>query len=179
VPFLISNEYQRPDIKSCNATTAKSKLNQLINFLEGIDGVESDEKVILAGNLLKSIKDKELQSRCIDLLSAKDKFDRVINQATLVLEDRIREKSEIKEKLEGVKLVTKALNSDLSKTILKVSDEPNEQDGFCSTCRGIMLSFRNPTHHHLTDKFTREDALKLCAFIDLLLGMVDASEKVR
>ena len=38
------------------------------------------------------IHDKELRDRCLDLLEAKGKYDRVINQATLVLEDRIRTK---------------------------------------------------------------------------------------
>lgn len=177
--FLIPSSHMNEERKTCNVEAAKSKVNQMINLLKTIEGCGTDEKMVTADNLLKSIKDKELQSRCIDLLSAKDNFDRVINQATLVLEDRIRVKSEIVERLEGVKLVNKVLNTDLSKTVLKVSDNPDEQQGFCDMCRGIMLSFRNPTHHHLTDKFTREDALKQCAFIDLLLGMVDSAEKVR
>jgi hypothetical protein len=37
----------------------------------------------------------------------------------------------------------------------------------------IGRSFRNPTHHHILDKYTREDALKLCAFIDNILLLVD------
>jgi len=42
--------------------------------------------------------------------------------------------------------------------------------------RGIVLSFRNPTHHFITDKFSREDALKLVAFIDNLLQIIDSSK---
>jgi hypothetical protein len=39
-----------------------------------------------------------------------------------------------------------------------------------------MLAFRNPTHHHIADTYSREDALKVCAFIDNLLGTIDAAK---
>lgn len=36
-----------------------------------------------------------------------------------------------------------------------------------------MLAFINPTHHYLTDNTTREEAFKVCVFIDTLLPIVD------
>ena len=121
------------------------------------------------------IHDKELRDRCLDLLEAESKYDRVINQATQVLEDRVRTKAKLTDRLEGVRLINAALNPDPSKTVLKVSNDPDEQQGFCDICRGIMLAFRNPTHHHLTDKITREEAFKVCAFIDTLLPLIEKS----
>src|SRR3989344_4424930 len=41
------------------------------------------------------IHDKELRDRCLDLLKADSKYDRVINQATQVLEDRVRTKAKL------------------------------------------------------------------------------------
>ncbi len=41
-----------------------------------------------------------------------------------------------------------------------------------------MGAFRNPTHHRTTDRFSREDALKVCAFIDNLLRAIDEAEVV-
>lgn len=125
------------------------------------------------------IEDQELKDRCQDLLLASSKFDRPINQATLVLEDRIRKKAQPIQPLVGVNLVNYAFKGDLTKTILEVSNNPDEQDGFANITRGVMLAFRNPTHHHIVNTFTREEALKVCGFIDVLLKVVDNATKVR
>lgn len=125
------------------------------------------------------IEDQELKDRCQDLFLASSKFDRPINQATLVLEDRIRKKAQPIQPLVGVNLVNYAFKGDLTKTILEVSNNPDEQDGFANITRGVMLAFRNPTHHHIVNTFTREEALKVCGFIDVLLKVVDNATKVR
>lgn len=129
-------------------------------------------------DLTDYIHDKELRDRCLDLLKLESKFDRAINQATQVFEDRIRIKAEIAERIQGVNLINRALNADLTKTILKISENPEEHEGFCHIARGMMLAFRNPTHHYLTDEVTREQALKLCGFVDVLLAMLEKAEKV-
>ncbi len=123
------------------------------------------------------LHDKELRERCLDLLQASSKFDRVVNQATLVLEDRIRTKAGLSEKLVGEGLVNRVLNPDLGKTVLKISSDSDEHRGFCDICRGMVGAFRNPTHHHLTDTITREEAFKVCAFVDTLLSMLEKATK--
>ena len=133
-----------------------------------------DEKIMELGSLINAIENQELKDRCLDLLTARGKFDRVINQATLVLEDTIRQKSGITGK-EGVKLVNEAIKDEASSSVLVIEGEPEEQEGMAHICRGIMLSFRNLTHHKLIDKFSREDALKFCSFIDVLLKIVDTA----
>jgi uncharacterized protein (TIGR02391 family) len=134
------------------------------------------EHVIEIGSIYNSIIDEELKGRCSDILSAPGNFDRVINQATQVLEDRIRKRAKTDRKLVGVSLVNKALNTDISKTIIIISDNPEEHEGICHICRGLMVGFRNPTHHQLSDNFTREDALKFCAFIDNVLQIIDKAK---
>lgn len=140
--------------------------------------VQLSERILIKSSIDYIIKDPELIDRCIDLLTAKKNFDRAINQATLILEDRIRKKSNPPSRMVGVILANYAFNSDLNKTILKISDNPDEQDGFCNIIRGIMLSFRNLTHHHIVNNFSREYALSVCSFIDVLLQVVNNSQKI-
>jgi len=130
-------------------------------------------------DLTDYIHDKELRDRCLDLLKLESKFDRVVNQATQVFEDRVRAKAELAEQTQGVDLINKALNADLTKTVLKISDNPDEHEGFCHVSRGMMLTFRNPSHHHLTDAVSREEALKLCGFVDVLLSILEKAEKIK
>ena len=76
-----------------------SRSSQLVSFLEHRYHVDS--KIVEIGSLYNSISDTDLKSRCSDLLSATGNFDRVINQATQVLEDRIRVKSGADNRLTG------------------------------------------------------------------------------
>lgn len=125
------------------------------------------------------IQDQVLLSRCQDILLASSNFDRPINQATLVLEDRIREKAQPTKKLVGDSLVGYAFNEDLSRSILRVaSNDPEDQRGFTQILRGIVPAFRNKTHHHIINSFSREEAMRVCGFIDVLLRVVDRSEKI-
>lgn len=151
-----------------------SKLEQVIEYISNVHNVGNP--IVEVGGLFNSIKDSELKERCSDLLTAKDHFDRAINQATQILEDRIRKKAGVSAKLSGVQLVNEVLKAEETKTVLRVSNDKDEHEGVCHMCRGIMQAFRNPTHHLITDKFSREDALKVCAFIDNLLSIIDNAE---
>lgn len=157
----------------CRIGPLKSKLLQLVTYLEHVHHVGTE--IIEIGSLYNSIRDEELKRRCSDLLSAPGDFDRAINQATQVLEDRIRTKSGQDAKLTGTQLVGAALKASPNESILKVSTDEGEQRGISDICRGMMLAFRNPTHHQITDKFSREDALKVCAFVDNLLRVIDGA----
>jgi len=117
------------------------------------------------------LQDSQLRDRCKDLLTAKKNFDRVFREATTVFDDRLKKTSGIT-KMKPQDLVGKALNPDPQKAVLEISSEREEQEGFYSICKGIMLAFRNKTHHSLSDRLTREDGLKFCGFVDALLTVL-------
>lgn len=126
------------------------------------------------------IQDDELRDRCQDNLLAVAHFDRAVNQATLVLEDRIRKKTQPTGKQVGENLVNFAFKEDLAATVLRVaSNDPDEQRGFTQILRGIVPAFRNITHHHVTDTFSRQEAMQVCGFIDGLVRVVDSSVKIK
>jgi hypothetical protein len=126
------------------------------------------------------IQDQELLSRCRDILLAAKNFDRPVNQATLVLEDRIRRKAQPPTQLVGESLVNYAFNDNLTRTVLRVaSGDANDQRGFIQILRGIVPAFRNRTHHHVVNSFTRPEAMAVCGFVDVLLRVVDNSVKMR
>src|SRR5262249_27454720 len=142
-------------------------------------GVSNSEKNSIKVAIEYLLEDAELQERCKDILLARKNFDRPINQATLVLEDRIRKKaSPLPKKMVGENLVSFAFNEDISKSVLKVAGgDSDDQRGFTQMLKGVVPPFRNPTHHHITKTFSRQEALRVSAFIDVLLRVVDNSTK--
>jgi uncharacterized protein (TIGR02391 family) len=136
------------------------------------------EKASLKFAIEYLIQDQELRARCQDILLASSNFDRPVNQATLVLEDRIRKKAQPTQKLVGENLVGYAFNEDLTKTVLCLaSNDSDDQRGFTQILRGIVPAFRNKTHHHIINSFSRDEAMRVCGFIDVLLRVVDNSTK--
>lgn len=155
------------------------QLNPIISYIENLHINSSDYQISKIGYLYNSIEDKELHDRCGDILLGETAFDRAINQATQILEDRIKKKAKLEHtNLIGIPLVSKAIHAKIDQTILKFSDEPNIQEGYSSIFKGIISIYRNPTHHSLSFKCNREYALKFCAYIDELLKDLDRSDIV-
>lgn len=166
--------YQGRYIERYKTEPLRTAIKRIVAYLNTMYELERDQ-ITEIGNIIQAVHDEELKSRCIDLLSAKENFDRVIREATTILENRIRTQADPNLKEIGVKLVDKTLNPKSGLLILE--GEPNEQEGFYQLYRGVMLSFRDETHHKIVERFTREDALKTLAFIDILLETLDKSKR--
>ena len=158
----------------------KYQLNQVISYIENMHINTSDYQINKVGYLYNSIVDKELHERCGDILLGETAFDRAINQATQILEDRIKKKSGLeKTTLIGNSLISRAIHTKLDQTVLKFSDEADIQEGYSFLFKGLISIYRNPTHHSLNFKCDREYALKFCAYIDELLLEVNKSDKIK
>ena len=165
---------------SYDLTSCVVQVDIVLSLLKNVYLNDNDKNITKIGNLYTSIEDDELRDRCSDLLSSDGPYDRVINQATQVLEDRIKNKAELGDtNLIGFQLVAKAIHSKLEETILKFSDKPEVQEGYSNLFKGIMLIYRNPTHHSFKFKCSREYSLKFCVYIDELLRIVEKSIKVK
>lgn len=152
------------------------QLNQILKYLENMHINSSEYQISKIGYLYNSIEDKELHDRCGDILLGETAFDRAINQATQILEDRIKKKACLeKTNLIGIPLVSKAIHAKIEHTILKFSDNPDIQEGYSFLIKGIISIYRNQTHHSLNFRCNREYSLKFCAYIDELLKDVDRS----
>lgn len=129
------------------------------------------KRATVAGAINFVLEDSELRGRCRDLLLAKKHYDRVVREATTVLDDRLKTSTGISH-MNPTALVGKVLSPDPTKAVIVVSADRDEQQGFFNMCSGVMLAFRNKAHHSLSNSFTQTDALKVCAFIDALLAVI-------
>ncbi len=126
------------------------------------------------------IKDDELRSRCSDLLKAPGNYDRVIREATTVLENRLRNKPshELLARLipnaadqTGDNLVNKLLSP--KNPTLVISSEKQKQLAFYRIMLGVVSYLRNPYHHNL-DPYTEWSwAWSTVGFIDRLLSDIE------
>lgn len=158
----------------------KNKISPIISYLKNSYLENGEYQIAKIGYLYNSIEDSEIRERCGDLLLGESAFDRAINQATQVLENRIKFKSGLQDSpLIGSPLVSKAIHSKIDETILKFSDKGDIQEGYSNLFKGIISIYRNPTHHSLSFECSREYALKVCAHIDELLKILDNSEKIK
>lgn len=170
-----SNDFRvygsRTETPSYYAEEIRLRISQLIGILE--HGYNIDDRSLEIGSLYNAIKDNELRDRCGDLLTANGHFDRVISQASLVLEDRVRRKSGFDRSLYGTGLINAAIKANPSESPIVFSTTPSEQEGYANIVRGLMLALRNETNHNIMHGFTREDALSICGFIDRILRLID------
>lgn len=152
-----------------NGEVLKARISQAIVYLTELLA----EELGLAQTelILNSLRDNQLRARCGDLLLAEENFDRAVSEATRVLEDRIRNKSRLPG-LTGVQLVNQAIKQEKEKSPLILSDDAGEQRGFSDILRGVMAAHRNKAHHFIYS-MSREDAANICAYIDVLLEVID------
>lgn len=118
------------------------------------------------------ILDPQLRDRCRDIICALRNHDRVVREATTVLDDRLKNLTGIRNmKPEG--LVGKVLNPDPNEAVIEISSDASVQQGFFKICNGLMLAYRHDAHHRLSDRYSQTDALKFCGLVDLLLCAIE------
>jgi len=122
------------------------------------------------------ISDDELRGRCEDLLAADAHHDRVIREACVILEDRVRKAIGAGKDVVGVSLMQRAFGQNGP---LQLSEHEQEQIGAMQIYRGVMALFRNAAGHNLIETYTQEDALRFVVFVDLLLAMVSRASEER
>jgi hypothetical protein len=122
------------------------------------------------------ILDEDLRKRCMDLLNAPGSFDRVIREATVVLEDRLRGKIPHEKLSEiipnSVEQIGDALAGKLlspSNPVIVVSKEKREREAFLKMVQGIFAYFRNSSHHALDDKTRWSLAWSVVGLVDSIL----------
>lgn len=152
-----------------------SKLNRAIGALEAGLWPPTEPTPVLV------IKDDELRQRCFDLLSAPGNYDRVIREATTVLETRIRNKcphdvlsSLIPQSADqsGENLVNKIFAPD--NPVLSISSDRYKRIGFHRIMLGVISYLRNPYHHSLDPNTEWSWAWSIVGFIDRLLCDIES-----
>ena len=116
------------------------------------------------------VADDELRRRCEDLLVADAHYDRVIREACVILENRVRTAIGADKSVIGTALMEQAFSP--KKGPLRLSDHDQEQLGAMQIYRGIMAFFRNAAGHSLIDNYGQEDALRFVILVDLLLKTI-------
>jgi len=116
------------------------------------------------------IADEELRRRCYDLLVAEGDYDRVVREACVVLEDRVRKTAGYGKGQVGIALMQSAFSA--RNPALRLSAHEQEQQSAMNIFAGIMGYFRNDAGHNLVERYSQDDAIRLVAMIDLLLKLV-------
>lgn len=127
------------------------------------------------------IRDNELRDRCSDLLSAPGNYDRVIREATTVLENRIRNKCphDLLSRLipqssdqTGENLINKLFSPD--NPVLSVSSEKAKRLALYRILLGAFSYLRNPYHHNLDPNTEWSWAWSIVGLVDRLLADVES-----
>ena len=127
------------------------------------------------------IKDDELRERCSDLLNSPGNYDRVIREATTILENRMRNKCpyETLSRLipqstdqSGDNLVNKLFAPD--DPVLSISSEKKKRIAFHRILLGIVSYLRNPYHHRIDPNTEWSWAWSTVGFVDRLLADIES-----
>ena len=127
------------------------------------------------------IRDSEVRSRCLDLLTQfsedgrHDRLDTVVNEATRILEDRLRFLSGAPPTCTGVDLAKHAFA--LPTPRLVVSDNRPEQEAAHLLYRGVFGFIRNSVHHRLVASLQPDRVLQIVGMVDYLISIAEAARR--
>ena len=155
--------------------TVVSVLNQAIGALKTGLWPPTDPAPVLV------IHDDLLRGRCSDLLSAPGNYDRVLREATTILEDRIRNTvgpERLAQLLPsaadhiGERLVNALFNP--TKPVLSISDDKLKRIALRNMLVGTVSYLRNTSHHEIDDQTAWSWAWSVAGLVDQLLADIAA-----
>jgi len=161
-------------------TTITAHANRVLGTLESGLWPPKPPKPVL------TIKDTQLQEYCSDLLRAPGVYDRVIREATTVLEDRMRQKCghNLLAQLipnapdqTGEKLVNKLFSP--NDPVLSISNDRHQRILFHKALLAAVSYLRNPYHHQIDPTTEWSWAWSAVGFIDRLIADIDACIRTR
>ena len=152
---------------------------QMINLVETMQ----EERRVFDANPTPTltIQDDELRDRTVDLLSAPGNFDRILREATTVLENRIRHKVPFDDL---AKLIPKSADQTGDKLINKlmapespvvVYGDKQRQTRVFRILGGVVAYLRNPSHHTIDDSVKWSWAWSVVGLVDQLLDDLEAA----
>ncbi len=97
-------------------------------------------------------------------------YRQAILDTYILLVDKVKEKSGQRD-LDGVPLMQKVFSP--NKLLIKVSDDPGEQQGFMWLFSGAVMAIRNPKAHRLIEQKDPHRALEWLSFASVLLRVLD------
>ena len=153
-----------------NAAVA-TVLNQAIGALRAGLWPAADPRPVLV------IRDDMLRDRCSDLLAAPENYDRVLREATTILEDRMRGAVEHERLIvllpsaadqSGDRLVNTLFNP--TNPVLSISDDRARRVAFRNMLAATIGYLRNTSHHAIDDQTAWSWAWSVVGLVDQLLA---------
>jgi hypothetical protein len=129
------------------------------------------------------IVDPVLRKRCLPILAAiegsgsPERYDTVIREMSVVLEDRVRQLTGFAGKVSGAELFNATMNRD--PCLIKFSSEKSVQEAAHLFFRGYSGLVRNEVMHRLVESYTKERVMQLLGTIDYLLFLLSRAEVQR
>ncbi len=128
-----------------------------------------------------TIHDEELRRRTSDLLSAPGSYDRILREATTILEDRIRRRVPCDDLAQLIPNASDQTGDHLINKLFSPSEpvivcgSRAEQNRLFRMLGGVIAYLRNPSHHAVDDGVKWSWAWSVAGLVDQLLDDVDSA----
>jgi uncharacterized protein (TIGR02391 family) len=99
-----------------------------------------------------------------------------VRRAYVEVINEVKKRAETPPSLDGVDLMNKAFSK--HKPLLKVSDDPDQQEGAMNLFKGAVSMIRNPPSHSNEVKLDKNEADELLWFATCLLRILDGSMRM-
>lgn len=102
-------------------------------------------------------------------------YTEAVRRAYVELINEVKKKAETSPELDGVALMNKVFSKD--NPILRISDDPAQQEGCMNLFKGAVSMIRNPPSHSNQVKMDKDEADELLWFATYLFRILDDSTK--